>query len=457
MNKTEFQVGKLALELVPAFTGRKEESAKLFIDQLEEAFYLAKVKDEKYKQFYFERKLQGLSLQWYESLLIDNYKTWDLLKRQFIREFERAELRLQYINERLIKIHQNVEENESVKAFSYRLIKLFNEYRQAKGRQLVDKEKVGYFIKGLFPYYKQILNNLYQEQVGLYVDCLFEDVLTTALKLEANHKVFEEECRQLQELGLAENIRVNVNVVQYDRKTGDFNKSDKSNNGEERISFQEEGVSFDDQLISIASSFQDVKDETLIGGETVNGLSDASGTIDGEDKLVEFNKVINNFETDYNINKEGDQEVKVRAVDYSSLSPLKNFPIEVVVNDRKSKMKIMNFKEIPSDSYLYCDLKKDIESFLLNKDEKRVLMLRKEPNPPLDESEFVVGDRRSKMKVLNVNESRSGFYNNYTLDEGKGWFQLNKAEERMIMSEKEPKPPWIEIMLTDQEVKREET
>ncbi len=100
---------------------------------------MAKFKDEKYKRFYFERKLQGSSLQWHESLLIDNYKSWDLLKRQFIKEFERTELRLKYINERLMKIHQNVEENESVKAFSYRIIKLFNEYSQAKGRQFDKK------------------------------------------------------------------------------------------------------------------------------------------------------------------------------------------------------------------------------------------------------------------------------------------------------------------------------
>lgn len=348
MNRNELAIGMLALELVPVFTGRNEESAKLFMEQLEEAFYLAKVTNDKCKNIYFRKKLQELPLLWYESLFNDY--NWESLKKEFIQEFERKEVRLQYVSEMLMTIQQKVEEeeNESVQSFSYRIIKLFNDYKQLAGTEVLNGKKVSYFINGLLPYYKLQLMNLYQEQVGVYADCLFEDVLQTALKLEANHKVFEEECKQLQESGLEEKIRININTVQYDRKIGDPNKSGKSNDGEENVSFHQEGVCFDDQLISTSSSVPEAFNDMLKKDEADDNLHYGS-----EGEQVGFVKVINGFETNYNINGEGAEEEDDFDVIYKTANQYRCLAIERAVNDRKDKLKLMELKENEGEIHIY--------------------------------------------------------------------------------------------------------
>ena len=93
MSRYELYIASLALESVLAFSGSEEESAKSFMRDLEEAFYVSNVTVDECKQFYLERKLTGVPPVWYESVRdCDEYPSWDLLKKSFIEEFYRRVL-----------------------------------------------------------------------------------------------------------------------------------------------------------------------------------------------------------------------------------------------------------------------------------------------------------------------------------------------------------------------------
>src|SRR3954470_7526821 len=95
-------IASLALESVPVFSGIDDESTMVFIRDLEVAFVMNNISVDKYKEFYFRRKLKGIALLWYESLRdSDDYQSWDLLKERFIQQFYNSEQRLKYISKLL--------------------------------------------------------------------------------------------------------------------------------------------------------------------------------------------------------------------------------------------------------------------------------------------------------------------------------------------------------------------
>ena len=87
MSRCELYIASLALESVPVFSGSEEESAKLFLRDLEAAFDLSNFNVDKYQKYQLKEKLKGLPLQWYESLRdSDDDQSWDLLKERFIQQ-----------------------------------------------------------------------------------------------------------------------------------------------------------------------------------------------------------------------------------------------------------------------------------------------------------------------------------------------------------------------------------
>lgn len=522
MKEVELYIGQLALNAVRVFCGKNGASAKLFIRDLEEAFELLKITVDKHMKYYFEKKLQGLPLEWYQSLKDDySCKTWISLKEDFIQEFEKTELRLQYVNKSLMDIHQNVEEKESIQSFSYRIIKLFNDYKQLTGEEMMNEEKVSYFMDGLFPYYKLQLNNLYQQRVGVYINCLFEDVLETALKLERNHKIFEKECQQLQELGLTDAAGFcSINIVSVDIKAEELHKSQENSIEEERESIDEESVSFSDQLSSISNSLQEVHNDMLTKAEAGGSLH-----YEREGEQVEFDNVINDFETNYNINAEestsiqeeiasfndqlisipgclqaskdeklnmrecindltnqrDQQSRRIYSNDCSECLTEKSSNSELNNGERTIAVKLISSEcieqtdseqngEIDSDTILEGEqvkLQNELDYFEANynrncEGEERVVKDFKVNDNSINEYkcssiEGVVNDRKVKLKSMKLKGNPSEiyvYYYSYDFQKEKKGLHLNKEDERMIMSEKEPKPPWIELMLNEQQVKR---
>ena len=186
------RVGVSALNSLSVFSGCKDESAKLFIRDFEEALDLANVSADKYKKFYMKTKLRGIASEWYETTRdSDQYTSWDSVKKGFIQQFDKSQLRVKDINKKLMNIRQNVEENETIQSLSIRITQLFNEFKQMAGESLLDSDKVDYFIDAVFPNYREQLNNQYQKEDGSYTQCTFEDVVATALKLERNAKAYE--------------------------------------------------------------------------------------------------------------------------------------------------------------------------------------------------------------------------------------------------------------------------
>ena len=120
--------------------------------------------------------------------------------------------------------------------------KLFNEYKQITGKPLQEEQQVEYFINGLLPHYKLQLNNHYQYAVGVYVKVSLEDVLETALRLERNAIVYEEEMKCLrEEIDYLHNERSNsqstVNLISENRSRKTYNSNSEGfNNYTERCS-----------------------------------------------------------------------------------------------------------------------------------------------------------------------------------------------------------------------------
>jgi transposase InsO family protein len=190
----ESQVRMLALSERPSFSGESSESAKQFMKNLEEGFGLARITDSTLKTYHFNSKLRGLPAMWYDSLDDPSSLTWSTVKDAFLNEFDKGSMGAEHIAEKLKSIRQNVQENESIQSLSFRIKRLFNEYRQELGRSLSEVDKVKYFVEALFPGYKEQLNNQYQIAPQLYNDGVkYADVFTTALKLEYNANVYEAE------------------------------------------------------------------------------------------------------------------------------------------------------------------------------------------------------------------------------------------------------------------------
>lgn len=204
------RVGVSALNSLSVFSGNKDESAKLFIRDFEEALDLANVSVDKYKKFYLKTKLRGIASEWYETTRDnDQYTSWGSVKKGFIQQFDKSQLRVKDINKKLMNIRQNVEENETIQSLSIRITQLFNEFKQMTGKSLLDSDKVDYFIDAVFPNYREQLNNQYQKEDGSYNQCSFEDVVATALKLERNAKAYEQDMQRMTN----DAVKLTINAV----------------------------------------------------------------------------------------------------------------------------------------------------------------------------------------------------------------------------------------------------
>ena len=183
---TSARVGLSVMSSIPSFSGAKNEQARRFMKDFEEALDLANLISDKHCKYYFKTKLKGLPAEWYETTRdSDEYKTWDSVKEAFLHQFDKMTLRPKDVIMRLMSIRQNAQEDESVQSLSIRITQLFNEYKQTMRTDLKPEEKVEYFIEALFPSYKEQLNNQYQNVAGTeYEECMFDEVLATAQKLE---------------------------------------------------------------------------------------------------------------------------------------------------------------------------------------------------------------------------------------------------------------------------------
>jgi hypothetical protein len=127
------RVGVSVLASISTFSGLKDEQARRFINDFEEALDLANIESDKYKKFHFKTKLRGLPAEWYETTRNEEkYRTWDSLKASFLQQFERTIFRPKDVVMRLMNIKQNVENNESIQSLSIRITHLFNDYKHCE-------------------------------------------------------------------------------------------------------------------------------------------------------------------------------------------------------------------------------------------------------------------------------------------------------------------------------------
>ena len=84
------RVGSSVLASIPTFSGTKEDKAKGFIQDLEEALDLANVSADKLKKFHFKTKLRGLPAEWYETTRDDEeFTTWESIRAAFLHQFDK--------------------------------------------------------------------------------------------------------------------------------------------------------------------------------------------------------------------------------------------------------------------------------------------------------------------------------------------------------------------------------
>jgi hypothetical protein len=184
-----------------------------------------------------------------------------------------------------MNIKQSVEEKESIQSLSIRITHLFNGYKQLMNICLKEQEKVEYFIESLFPSYKEQLNNQYQSADGVsYVNCSFKDVLATALKLERNARVFEEDVKILPS-GVSQ-LQINAvykpvnSTTQLEEKEEvKFNKiaeegafEIKMQNAQDIKKIQKEQGIMKDQLEAVTSALQNFGDEMKLMRQTIENL-----------------------------------------------------------------------------------------------------------------------------------------------------------------------------------------
>jgi len=264
---TVSRIGVTVLASIPTFSGAKEEQARRFMKDFEEALDLANVNGDKYKKYWFKTKLRGLPSEWYETTR-DNpeYRGWSAVKTAFLHQFDKTTLRPKDVIMRLMGIRQDVEEEETIQSLSIRITHLFNEYQQTMKKGLSDQEKVEYFIEALFPSYKEQLNNQYQSEDGVSysVSCTFDDVLTTALKLERNARAYEEDVQHLP--GMVAQMKINavhkavnpktqIDVkgdMKFKKNAGDSAMDMGNQNADDIMKIQKEQLIIKDQLTAVS-------------------------------------------------------------------------------------------------------------------------------------------------------------------------------------------------------------
>ena len=267
-NNTSARVGLSVLSSIPSFSGAKDEQARRFMKDFEEALDLANLTSDKHRKYYFKTKLKGLPAEWYETTRdSDEYKKWDAVKKAFLLQFDKTTQRPKDVIMRLMSIRQNAQENESIQSLSIRITQLFNEYKQAMKMNLKQEEKVEYFIEALFPSYKEHLNNQYQNADGTdYVKCTFDEVLATALKLERNAQAYEDDVENLP--GVVAQMKINsvhkvVNPSSHVPRKGEITsrkptedavKNMENRNAEDIKKIQNEQVIIKDQLSAVSSA-----------------------------------------------------------------------------------------------------------------------------------------------------------------------------------------------------------
>lgn len=508
MNEVEFYIGELALELVPVFSGSESQSAKWFIRELEEALDLSNITIGKYKKYYFKEKLKRLPLQWYESVRgDDDYQsmTWDLLKNKFLKEFDTIELRLKDVNRLLMNCYQNEEEN--VRSYYIRITKLFNEFKQISGKPLNEEDEVEYFINGLLPIYKLELNKCYQNFDGNYLNILLKEMLETALMLERNGIVYEEEMKQLSSYvdQVRRNVEKNNKYIGFKEKIG---KEDLENiNANEA-----KQVVFNDQSIMIANAVRDLGEMNYLrekndflnydrwNSQFTSNLIGADGfSMTCNNKSGDFNNYIESYSNrDSGLNVE--ERTNGNELQRWSYKRTENNTIDsqmvrnelIIIRNEKTEKKLDRndnlLKEVDVISSESCNntrlsingvnskskMRQD-EEVELGEDtgkEGRIYDIKRESEKELNEPDvnyksaeqynlFSIGnveeDRKNNFKLTGFKVQANGYYNYW--DERKEVDALEKIEEEKNMSvmRKEPKPPWKIIMLTELEEKIDNT
>ncbi len=275
-----------AVRFVSLFDDFQNQSGRIFIDELETAFEIGGIVEDKLKKFLFKLKLRGLPSEWYETIRDDEeYKIWDCIKVAFLQQFDRTKLKPKDVMMRLMNIRQSVEKNESIQSLSIRIMHLFNDYKQIMRNCLTEQEKIEYFIESLSPSYKKQLNNLYQSADGVsYLICTFNDVLATALKLERNARVFEEDVKLFP--SDVSQLRINAvyKAVNFTTQVGEkeainFNKIAEEEdfeieiqNTEDIKKIQKDQVTMKDQLEAVTTALQHFGDEMKLMKQSIENL-----------------------------------------------------------------------------------------------------------------------------------------------------------------------------------------
>ena len=280
-----YTVGLSVLDSIPTFSGFEDEQAKRFIMDFEEALDLLSISSDKFKKFNFKMKLRGLPSEWYETIRDDEeYKKWECVKVAFLEQFNHKKLKPKDVLMRLMNIKQSVEEKESIQSLSIRITHLFNDYKQIMKICLKEQEKVEYFIESLFPSYKEKLNNQYQSADAVsYINCTFNDVLATALKLERNARVFEEDIKKFTS-GVSQ-LQINAvhkavnSTTELEEKEVKFNKIAEEDtfeieiqNAQDIKKIQKEQVIMKDQLEAVTTALQNLGDEMKLMRLSIENL-----------------------------------------------------------------------------------------------------------------------------------------------------------------------------------------
>ena len=93
-NDTSARIGLSVMSSIPSFGGAKDEQARRFMKDFEEALDLANLTSDKHRKYYFKTKLKGLPAEWYETTRdSDDYKEWDSVKTAFLHQFDKTTLR----------------------------------------------------------------------------------------------------------------------------------------------------------------------------------------------------------------------------------------------------------------------------------------------------------------------------------------------------------------------------
>jgi hypothetical protein len=269
-NEAVSRVGSSVFASIPTFSDSKNQQARRFIEDFEEALDLSNITLDKYKRFHFKTKLRGLPYEWYETVREeDRNMAWNVIKTSFLQQFDKTQLRPKDVLMRLMNIRQNVGEDEPIQSLSIRITKLFIQYNQTMGKMLTEQEKIEYFIESLFPSYKEQLNNQYQSVDGVSYDgCTFEEVSATALKLERNARAYEEDVQQLP--GAVGQLRINSvhkaanptsqvvgkEELKFKKAGGRAAPVTEEQNAEDIKKMQKEQLIIKDQLTSVSNALQ---------------------------------------------------------------------------------------------------------------------------------------------------------------------------------------------------------